>query len=128
PAAALALGVLALPFAAFAQAPGYQPPAAAPAGAPAVMKIKQGTLKGSEANGVDYYLAIPFAPAPVGDLRWKPPGAAPGWTGERDAIKAPPSCQNVEDCLYLNVVRPAKAKPGAKLPVIFWVHGSALGV
>jgi para-nitrobenzyl esterase len=127
-AAALAMSVLALPFAAFAQAPGYQPPAAAPAGAPSVVKIKQGTLKGSEAAGVDYYLAIPFAPPPVGDLRWKPPGAAPGWTGERDATKAPPSCQNVEDCLYLNVVRPANAKPGAKLPVMFWIHGSAFVV
>jgi para-nitrobenzyl esterase len=123
--AALALG-LAAPQAAIAQA--YQPPAAAPAGAAAILKIKQGTLKGSEANGVDYFLAIPFAPPPVGDLRWRPPGAAPAWSGERDATKAPPSCQNQEDCLYLNVVRPANAKPGQKLPVMFWIHGSAFVV
>ncbi|MFL5296044.1 MAG: carboxylesterase/lipase family protein [Phenylobacterium sp.] len=132
-AVALALGLAAAPLAAvpsqaWAQAPGYQPPAAAPAGAPAVLKIAQGTLKGSQANGVDYFLAIPFAPPPVGDLRWTPPGAPPSWTGERDATKAPPSCQNVEDCLYLNVVRPANAKPGAKLPVMFWIHGSAFVV
>ena len=127
-AATLSLGVLALPIAAIAQAPGYQPPAAAPAGAPVTMKIAQGVLKGSQANGDDYFLAIPFAPPPVGDLRWKPPGAPPAWTGERDATKAPPSCQNVEDCLYLNVVRPANAKPGARLPVIFWIHGSAFVV
>ena len=127
-AALLALGLIATPLAAAAQAPGHQPPAAAPAGAPAVLKIKQGTLKGSQANGADYYLAIPFAPAPVGDLRWRPPGAAPTWTGERDATKAPPSCQNAEDCLYLNVVRPANAKAGAKLPVIVWIHGSAFRV
>ncbi|HEY0438351.1 MAG TPA: carboxylesterase family protein, partial [Phenylobacterium sp.] len=68
------------------------------------------------------------APPPVGDLRWRPPGAAPGWTGERDATKAPASCQFVEDCLYLNVVRPANARPGAKLPVMFWIHGSAFVV
>ncbi len=127
-AIALALGLAATPIAAIAQAPGYQPPAAAPAGAPVTMKIAQGTLKGSQANGDDYFLAIPFAPPPVGDLRWKPPGAPPAWTGERDATKAPPSCQNVEDCLYLNVVRPANAKSGAKLPVIFWIHGSAFVV
>src|SRR5512140_546257 len=106
-AIALALGLAAAPLAAIAQAPGYQPPAAAPAGAPVTMKIAQGTLKGSQANGDDYFLAIPFAPPPTGDLRWKPPGAPPAWTGERDATKAPASCQNVEDCLYLNVVRPA---------------------
>ncbi len=127
-AAALAFGLVAAPLAAFAQAPGYQPPSAAPAGEPQVVKIRQGALKGSVANGVAYHLAIPFAPAPVGDLRWRPPGAAPGWTGERDATKAPPSCQFVEDCLYLNVVRPANAKPGAKLPVMFWIHGSAFRV
>ncbi len=121
--AALALS----PLAALAQG-GYQPPAAAPAGAPVTAKIAQGTLKGSQANGADYFLAIPFAPAPVGDLRWRPPGAPPAWTGERDATKAPPSCQNQEDCLYLNVVRPANAKPGAKLPVMFWIHGSAFVV
>src|SRR5215212_6570664 len=113
-AAVLALGILAAPEAALAQAPGYTPPAAAPAGEPQTIRIRQGTLKGSVANGVAYDLAIPFAPPPVGDLRWKPPGAPPSWTGERDATRAPPSCQNVEDCLYLNVVRPANAKPGAK--------------
>ncbi len=127
-AVALALGVLSAPLAALAQAPGYQPPAAAPAGTPAVLKIRQGTLKGASANGADYFYAVPFAPAPVGDLRWRPPGAAPGWSGERDATKAPPSCQNVEDCLYLNVVRPAGAKRGAKLPVVVWIHGSAFRV
>jgi para-nitrobenzyl esterase len=127
-AVALALAVLALPLGAGAQAPGYVAPTAAPAGEPQVVKIKQGVLKGSVANGVAYSLGIPFAPPPVGDLRWKPPGAAPSWTGERDATKAGPSCQVVEDCLYLNVVRPAGAKPGAKLPVMFWIHGSAFVV
>jgi para-nitrobenzyl esterase len=129
-AAALGALALAVPAAALAQPAGggYQPPAAAPAGAPATLKIGQGVLKGSSANGADYFYAIPFAPAPVGDLRWRPPGAAPTWTGERDATKAPPSCQSNEDCLYLNVVRPAGAKPGARLPVIVWIHGSAFRV
>ena len=43
-AVALALGVLSAPLAALAQAPGYQPPAAAPAGTPGVLKLRQGTL------------------------------------------------------------------------------------
>jgi para-nitrobenzyl esterase len=121
-AGALALVALAAPAAASAQM------AAAPAGTPQVLKIRQGVLKGVVAEGVAYDLAIPFAPPPVGDLRWRPPGAPPSWAGERDATKAPPSCQAVEDCLYLNVVRPAGAKPGAKLPVIVWIHGSAFVV
>lgn len=125
-AGALVLGLVAAPAAVLAQ--GYQPPAAAPAGEPQVVKLRQGALKGSVADGVAYHYAIPFAPPPVGDLRWRPPGAAPAWDGERDATKAPPSCQNQEDCLYLNVVRPAAAKPGAKLPVIVWLHGSAFRV
>ncbi len=28
-----------------------------------------------------------------------------------------------EDCLYLNVHRPAGTKPGDKLPVLFWIYG-----
>lgn len=28
-----------------------------------------------------------------------------------------------EDCLYLNVYRPAGIDPSAKLPVLFWMHG-----
>lgn len=121
-----ALGILGAPTATFAQA--YQPPMSAPAGEPQVVKIKQGALKGSVTNGVAYHYGIPFAPPPVGDLRWKPPGAPPAWEGERDATKPGASCQMVEDCLYLNVVRPANAKPGAKLPVMFWIHGSAFVV
>ena len=30
-----------------------------------------------------------------------------------------------EDCLFLNVYRPGGATEGAKLPVLFWIHGGA---
>jgi para-nitrobenzyl esterase len=89
------------------------------------VKIRQGVLKGPVKDGVAYALGIPYAAAPVGDLRWKPPAAAPSWAGERDASNAGPRCQDVEDCLTLNVVRPAEAKPGQKLPVMVWIHGGA---
>lgn len=121
-AAALAAGVLALPAAAFAQAPG---PTA---------KIKQGALKGAVVDGVEEFWGIPYAAPPVGDLRWKPPAAAAGWSGERDATKAGPSCQpardgtQVEDCLFANVTRPAGAKPGQKLPVYVWIHGGGFTI
>ena len=118
-AGALALGLLASPAAA-------QAPANAFASAQTqVVKIKQGALKGTVKDGVAYTLGVPYAAPPVGDLRWKPPAAAPVWPGERDASKAGPRCQDVEDCLTLNVVRPASAKPGQKLPVMVWIHGGA---
>lgn len=123
--AALTAGVLAAPPAVQAQDMRYQAQTAAPAGEAQVVKIKQGALKGSVADGVGYFLGVPFAAPPVGDLRWRPPAAAPSWSGERDATKAGAVCQRNEDCLYLNVVRPANAKPGAKLPVMVWIHGGA---
>ena len=125
-AAIMAIGLVAVP--ALAQRGGYAPPTTAPAGEAKLLKISQGSLRGSVADGVAYFYAIPFAPPPVGDLRWRPPGTPPSWTGDRDATKAPPSCQTQEDCLYLNITMPAKAKPGARLPVVVWIHGSAFRV
>ena len=123
-AGALALSLLAGP--ALAQQPGYVAQTAAPAGgAPQVVKIRQGALKGSVTDGVAYHLGIPYAAPPVGDLRWKPPRPAAGWDGERDATQAGPGCQRNEDCLTINVVRPAGAKAGARLPVMVWIHGGA---
>jgi para-nitrobenzyl esterase len=122
-AAALALGVLALPLAACAQ--GAPEPTA---------EIRQGALHGAVVEGVEEFWGLPYAAPPVGDLRWRPPAAAPGWTGERDATKAGPSCQpardgsQVEDCLFANVTRPAGAKPGAKLPVLVWIHGGGFTI
>ncbi|MBU1375351.1 MAG: carboxylesterase family protein [Alphaproteobacteria bacterium] len=118
-AGALALSLFALPAAAQAPADAFA------SDVTQVVKIKQGALKSPVKDGVAYSLGIPYAAPPVGDLRWKPPMAAASWTGERDAAKAGPRCQDVEDCLTLNVVRPAGAKPGAKLPVMVWIHGGA---
>jgi para-nitrobenzyl esterase len=119
-ASAIALGLFAVPAAVSAQAPAD----AFASDVTQVVKIRQGALKGTVKDGVAYTLGIPYAAPPVGDLRWKPPAAA-AWTGERDASKAGPRCQDVEDCLTINVVRPVGAKPGAKLPVMVWIHGGA---
>lgn len=35
------------------------------------------------------------------------------------------SSNSSEDCLTINVVRPAGTLPGAKLPVMFWIYGGA---
>ena len=36
---------------------------------------------------------------------------------------APLGTAPAEDCLYLNVWRPAGTSPSAKLPVMFWIYG-----
>ncbi|MCX7285154.1 MAG: carboxylesterase family protein [Novosphingobium sp.] len=88
-------------------------------------------------NGVAAYLGIPYAAPPVGQNRWRAPQPAQPWKGARDAkafgadcaqAPFPPDAAPIrttpsEDCLYLNVWKPAKAAPGARLPVMVWVHG-----
>jgi len=121
-AATLGLSVLAFPLTSLAQGEG---PSAT---------IRQGKLQGANVEGVEEFWGIPYAAPPVGDLRWKPPAAAPGWSGVRDATKAAASCQPTqkgdytEDCLFANVTRPAGAKSGQKLPVLVWIHGGGFTI
>lgn len=97
-----------------------------------------GAVRGSSTNnGVSVFLGIPYAAPPVGENRWRAPQPASAWSGERDAGKYAPDCAQApfppdaapirtapsEDCLYLNVWKPASAKAGAKAPVMVWVHG-----
>lgn len=89
-------------------------------------------------NGVQAWLGVPFAEAPTNALRWQPPRPR-RWNGVWNADRMMPECVQVlrahdinhyygeeptsEDCLYLNVWAPAKARPGAKLPVIVYIYG-----
>lgn len=112
---------------ALAQAPGgpptAQPPAPPPPLSGAVLKLKQGEVQGFVKDGVAVFRALPYAAAPVGDLRWKEPQAAKSWTGVRPANAVGASCAEAEDCLFLNVFTPANATPQSKLPVFVWIHG-----
>ena len=47
--------------------------------------------------------------------------AQAGWGAAPGTIQKGSS----EDCLFLNIWRPAGAKQGAKLPVMVWIHGGA---
>ena len=94
-----------------------------------------GGVSGTATGQVESFKGIPFAAPPVGALRWKAPQPAAAWSGVRDGSKFAASCYQQarngrvdnlsEDCLYLNVWRPANAKPGAKLPVMVWIYGGA---
>ncbi len=88
-----------------------------------VARTKQGEVKGAVVDGVAVFRGLPYAAAPVGERRWREPGAAPTWQGVRDATKNGGSCAEVEDCLYLNVFTPANATAASKLPVFVFVHG-----
>jgi len=101
-----------------------------------VVRVAQGDLAGVTANGVESFKGIPFAAPPVGDLRWRPPQRPASWTGVKQANAFGPICMQAargffgampmsEDCLTLNVWRPAGAKPGEKLPVMVWIYGGA---
>ena len=103
-----------------------------------VVKVDTGSLQGTIEYGMQVFKNIPYAAAPIGDLRWRPPQPALSWSGMRDASKFGESCpqqyiKNLsdglglpgsEDCLKLNVYGPVK--PGKNLPVMVWIHGGGL--
>lgn len=97
--------------------------------------VSQGQVKGTEERGIGTFKAIPFAEAPVGNLRWKAPVPKTPWKGEFDATKEGPMPPQQtwsrpggrtpyvsEDCLYVNILTPAGSTDD-KLPVLVWIHG-----
>lgn len=100
-----------------------------------VVHTENGWVSGSLENGVRVFRGIPYARAPLGPLRWRPPQPVNPWRGARQAVKFGPDCpqsSNIvsrashqsEDCLYLNVWAPAGAQT-EPLPVMVWVHGGS---
>ena len=105
----------------------------APSQAHPVVRVESGELQGVVDDGVVSFKGIPFAAPPVGELRWRPPQPAAKWTGVRQAAEfgadcmqgrfgpppapgAPPARVPSEDCLFLNVWRPAIGTPAAICP------------
>ena len=106
--------------------------------APDRVKTTGGVVEGlgRQASGVRVFKGIPYAAAPLGELRWRAPQVLKKWEGVRRAEKFGPRCMQhpvfgdmnfrsdgmSEDCLYLNVWTPAKSA-GDKLPVLVYFYG-----
>ena len=97
--------------------------------------VQQGEIEGVEHEGAALYKKIPYAEAPVGELRWKAPVPKKAWTGVYYADEwgnRPPQpidpnqggkgLPMSEDCLYLSVTTPATSASD-KLPVFVMIHG-----
>ncbi len=111
-----------------------------------IVTTKQGSVRGTATPGVSVFKGIPFAAAPVGNLRFREAQAPQPWSGILDGTKwgntciqppaptrpigvnqatdMPDSPPMSEDCLNLNVWTPA-ATAGDKLPVMVWFYGGA---
>jgi para-nitrobenzyl esterase len=94
------------------------------------VQTASGPVCGIVSGGTGEWLGIPYAAPPVGPLRWRPPQPPAPWTSARQATAFGSECAQqfpgfpgggTEDCLFVNVWRPADGSTG--LPVLVHIHG-----
>lgn len=108
-----------------------------------ILYVSTGALRGATIDGIDRFLAIPYAAPPFGARRYREPQPPVAWEGERDATSFGPTAPQSayvngiekylptveiagDDILTVNVWTPADRGPDAALPVLVFVHGGAL--
>ena len=102
---------------------------------------QNGSVRGSESQGLSIFKGIPFAAPPIGRDRWGPPRPVEAWEGTLDATSfGRQALQTVspltamfggvqeqiafgEDCLTLNIW--TAGCDDARRPVMVWIHGGA---
>lgn len=102
------------------------------------VNIESGRVEGVRSGALITYKGVPYAAAPVGDLRWREPGPVAPGKGVLKADAFAPICVQAgepspgapkervsEDCLYLNVWAPVRdrTQPKKPLPVMVWIYG-----
>ena len=102
-----------------------------------IVELSHGKLQGKDRGFYYSYESIPYAKAPVGELRFESPQPYDDkWHDIFDATKAPVAClqwnqlkngenklQGFEDCLFVNIYKPKTGKE--KYPVVVFIHGGA---
>ena len=135
--AALAAGALAVGAGAGVQASTSARSASAQAGCASGTNVQTSTglVCGITVNGVSEWLGIPYAAPPVGALRWQPPQPHAPWTARLHATAFGSECTQPvsltaalpvtgsENCLFINVWRPAGSTASSRLPVMVHIHG-----
>ncbi|WP_227996367.1 carboxylesterase/lipase family protein [Nocardia australiensis] len=109
-------------------------------GAEPVAQTAHGRVRGRWNGQVATWRSIPYAAAPAGPNRFRPPRSPQSWEGIRDCVTfgdiAPQTMGNMvpvdsdlrmgEDCLWLNVWAPRRAiETREPRPVMVWLHGGA---
>jgi para-nitrobenzyl esterase len=99
---------------------------------PEIACTEQGAIRGTPQGDTLAFKDIPYAKAPVGALRWRPPEPPTSWGGVRDGSRFGEICPQLgagnavvgdEDCLTLNIWRPREMAAGQLLPVTVWLTG-----
>ncbi|WP_148861296.1 carboxylesterase/lipase family protein [Marinobacter fonticola] len=101
---------------------------------PTVRETAEGPVKGVEEVYGYSFKGIPYAAAPVGELRFAAPQSAPERDDTLDAGAFGNDCPQSggavgeaavnEDCLFLNIYTPDDSTE-ATHPVMVWIHGGA---
>lgn len=93
--------------------------------------------EGNKPQASAAFLGIPFAAAPVGELRFEAPQPVEVWAGVRDALQygatpkrgepdnsmIPETVVSGDSTLNLDVFTPCPGDKDAGLPVFVWIHG-----
>ncbi len=104
--------------------------------APLTVKTQYGRVRGALEHRVLAFKGIPYAAPAQGALRWAAPQPPRPWRGVRPALGFAPDCmqrptpgdmaplrtQPSENCLYVNIWRPARATH-TPLAVMVWIYG-----